>query len=611
MVEIKTIGLQISGCGPTGFDTFLSVNWPGKDLTDFMPRDDYYADAIAYFARMDDAYQTYEAVICKFEGLDGRHSAVQIAIRIPVGFRIVDRASGDVVSPAVILRSILRKVISENMKSFEDTYEYRGRQIPTFNTSEYAEMLTGYSLTKVWGTMTAMTGLRPIYINGSGDNDVDRKLLCIPFVGRLGKASWVEIGAFSAAVETTALTDGEIQSEPTVSVQVNDKTGASAMLELGASALTLKSDDFGYSREEFDSVRVTFGREDILKAFRNGDERIGDDRCSLILMPSKGVVAVEFNPPLRRKVYKVELHGQDVADRKNEIYEQLSFGLSGINNKEICLEGKAISRFEKYTPEELKSKFGLTPLSKFIIEKVRRDNNTIVLTFKKKESAAGSPGFAGVGMNGEDTVRINLPVQFNSKAVTVVIDYNLGGDGYTTSVYENVAVCEDGDLKYIVAGLTGEQKRASVEIRIGMPTLYKAVLGPDDKDDSGKYSYVVTMVTKKNAIARYMSIFEFKPKALHWVFWRYFTIFMVALIALAGAFVAGVYLSNSSFIADIIGEDRTSVAVQPIVDTSKQVPSVENDKPETPKDEGKADELADKESGKPDSDNVKVEDQKE
>ena len=65
-----------------------------------MPREEYYADPVAYFARIDSEYQTYEAVICKFEGLDLRHSAFQIAIRIPVGYRIAEAATGKIVSPA-------------------------------------------------------------------------------------------------------------------------------------------------------------------------------------------------------------------------------------------------------------------------------------------------------------------------------------------------------------------------------------------------------------------------------------------------------------------------------------------------------------------------------
>ena len=119
----KTIGLQFAGCAETGFDSLLSINWPGKNLADFMPREEYYVAPVAYFVRIDSDYQTYEAVICKFVGIDLRHSAFQVAIRIPVGCAIVERSTGSIVSPAVVLRPILAKVMGENMKSFEETYE--------------------------------------------------------------------------------------------------------------------------------------------------------------------------------------------------------------------------------------------------------------------------------------------------------------------------------------------------------------------------------------------------------------------------------------------------------------------------------------------------------
>ena len=49
---------------------------------------------------------------------------------------------------------------------------------------------------------------------------------------------------------------------------------------------------------------------------------------------------------LRRKDYEIQLKGNGVADRQNEIFEQLLYNANKINNRKVAFEGESIVQFE-------------------------------------------------------------------------------------------------------------------------------------------------------------------------------------------------------------------------------------------------------------------------
>ncbi len=592
----KTIGLQFAGCAETGFDSLLSINWTGRNLSDFMPREEYYADPVAYFARIDSEYQTYEAVICKFEGLDLRHSAFQIAIRIPVGYRIAEAATGKIVSPAAVLRPILTKVMSEHLKSFENTYEYRGRQIPTFVPADYSSMLDRYRLEPQWGPMVDMNGTRPVYINGLGSEDIDVKMLAIPYIARLAQASTVEIGGFSSSVATTALTDDELHPEAEIQVRVCHKTGNIDNRVLTATPMHLHSENFGYSTEIYNNVGIVLQRDTLLAQFRKGNYTSKGDGYKVEQFPSKGIVSVQFCPQLRRKAYEIQLKGNGVADRQNEIFEQLLYNANKINNRKVAFEGESIVQFESMSAEQLCNCFSLTRLAKFKIDKVRRDGNVISITLEAKEEPKpimASENMAPA-MRKSSTNQKTLLIRYQAGAklanrVDVVLTQYLSPEVESVSVFRKAEVLVDESGRYSVVTFAELAGNPRIEVRIGRPSLYKGE--PRQGDD--KYDYVVDMCAAKGAVSRYFSIFKWREMDGNWPIWRDVTIAAAAILLALLCYFAGVFTSGMGVLNEIrdtfvkpepveivAPEEKVPVKEAPIEVKVQPVDSVETEKAE-------------------------------
>lgn len=548
----KTIGLQFAGCADTGFDSLLSINWPGKNLADFMPREEYYVAPVAYFARIDCDYQTYEAVICKFEGIDLRHSAFQVAIRIPVGCAIVERSTGSIVSPAVVLRPILAKVMGENMKSFEDTYEYRGRQVPTFAQADYAAMLAPYAVVSVWGPMVDMTGSRPVYVNGTNDADIDQKLLCVPYIGRFSQAAVVEIGAFSASVSTTALTDDELKVKSEVQVRINSRSGAVDNRELTAVPMHLNSADFGYPKEIYKEITLKLTRENIFAAFRNNTLVADGEGYKVTLYPSKGIVAVQFDPPFRTKAFDIHLKG-NVANRENEIYDQLLYNSKKVHNRKIAFSGEDIVRFESMTPEQLRDCFSLTKYAAFTIEKVRRDGSEISLTLKAKEeprpvaSSAPAPAKAPEGASAQKTMCVRFDVKGKApKNIDVLVTQRINSDVESTTLFPCAEVKKGDNDYYSVVTFAELAGNPGIEVRLGRPSLFKG----RPHVDGEKYDYEVHLSEPKGCIARFFSIFRWQPVSGSWPIWRAVSVACVVLLLGAICFCGGFFTNRAIVAAD-------------------------------------------------------------
>lgn len=96
-----------------------------------------------------------------------------------------------------------------------------------------------------------------------------------------------------------------------------------------------------------------------------------------------------------------------VANRENEIYDQLLYNSKKVHNRKIAFSGEDIVRFESMTPEQLRDCFSLTKYAAFTIEKVRRDGSEISLTLKAKEeprpvaSSAPAPAKAPEGASAQ------------------------------------------------------------------------------------------------------------------------------------------------------------------------------------------------------------------
>lgn len=543
----KTIGLQFAGCAETGFDSLLSINWSGKDLADFMPREEYYVAPVAYFARIDREYQTYEAVICKFEGIDLRHSAFQIAIRIPVGYAIFDRSTSSIVSPALVLRPILAKVMGENMKSFEDTYEYRGRQVPTFAQADYAAMLAPYTVKPVWGPMVDMAGSRPVYVNGNNDADIDHKLLCVPYIWRFSQAAVVEIGAFSSSVSTTALTDNELNVKAEVQVRINSKSGAVDNRELTDVPMHLNSADFGYPKEIYKEITFKLTRENVFAAFRNNTLDAASEGYKVTIYPSKGIVAVQFDPPFRTKAYDIRLKG-NVADRENEIYDQLLYNSKNVHNRKVAFSGEDIVRFESMTPEQLRDSFSLTKYAAFTIEKVRREGSEISITLKAKEEPrpVSSPASASVGGVKKSPAQKTLCVRFDVKGkhpdkVDVVVTQWLNSDVKSATVFADSEVKADQAGLYTVVTFAELSGNPGIEVRLGRPSLFKG----RPRRDGEEYDYEVVMSEPKGCMARFFSIFKWQPLSGSWPVWRAVSVAVIVLLFGAICFCGGVFTDRA------------------------------------------------------------------
>lgn len=584
----KTIGLQIAGCSEQGFDDLLSINWQGKNLSDFMPRRENYSFPIAYFACIDSEYQTYEAVICKFKGLDVRHSAFQVAIRIPVGYGLIDKG-GNRVSPGVVLRPILKKVVDEHLKLFEDTYEYRRRQVPVFVQSDYEALLQAYHIAPMWGPMVDMGGSRPVYVNGGSDDDIDRKLLHLPYIYRFSDAQWVEIGAFSTSVATTALTDEEMNAESEISVHINDKLGSVASRTLGVVPMHLSSDSFGYNAEIYDVVKLKLTREDVLRSFRENKLRAESKGYEVAILPTKGVVSVVFNPPLRRKIFDIQFKGNGVADREKEIGEQLLYNGNKVNNCRVAFEGAQIKTFENLSSDELRQCFSLTPLSRFILEKIRRDGSVISVTLKLKEEpkpkpveASPAPRFQLKKESDGDTLkklRVFVDGKEDLPEPMILTQTNAAGVISETvfNSFELVTTAESNHVDLLFAEISGSPK---IELRVGRPSLYKGTVSPSEIEG---VDYETTLRHRKAAFTRFFSIFKWREMSGSWPIYRAISVAVAAVFLCVLCFFAGVFSSGCG----VLGEWRDVFTGQEPVET------VNNDfKPEAapePKEEPKVD----------------------
>lgn len=596
----KTIGLQIAGCSEQGFDALLSISWQGKNLSDFMPREENYSSPIAYFARIDSEYQTYEAVICKFEGLDLRHSAFQVAIRIPVGYGLIDKG-GNRVSPAVVLRLILKKVVDEHLKLFEDTYEYRGKKVPVFVQSDYEALLQPYHIAPMWGPMVDMGGSRPVYVNGGSDDDIDRKLLHLPYIYRFSDAMWVEIGAFSTSVATTALTDDEMNAESEISVHINDKLGSVASRTLGVVPMHLSSDSFGYNAEIYDVVKLKLTREDVLRSFRENKLRAESKGYEVEILPTKGVVSVVFNPPLRRKIFDIQFKGSGVADREKEIGGQLLYNGNKVNNCRVAFEGAQIKTFENLSSDELRQCFSLTPLSRFILEKIRRDGSVISVTLKLKEEPKPKPVEASPAPRTQPKKESDgdplkkLRVFVNGDAVLpqplVLTQTNTAGVMSETvfNSFELVTTDESDYVDLLFAEISGSPR---IELRVGRPSLYKETVHLSEIEG---VDYETTLCHRKGALSRFFSIFKWREMSGPWPIYRAVSVAVATVILCVLCFFAGVFTSGCG----VLGKWRDVFISQEAVETVNN--DIKSEVTPKAKEEPKAD------SPKDDADSIKTE----
>lgn len=607
----KTIGLQIAGCSEQGFDDLLSISWQGKNLSDFMPREENYSSPIAYFGRIDSEFQTYESVICKFEGIDLRHSAFQIAIRIPVGYGLIDK-SGNRVSPGVVLRPILKKVVDEHLKMFEDTYEYRGKKVPVFVQSDYEALLKPYRLAQLWGPMVDMGGSRPVYVNGGSDDDIDRKLLHLPYIYRFSEAQWVEIGAFSTSVATTALTDEEMNAESEICVHISDKLGSVASRTLGVVPMHLSSDSFGYNAEIYDVVKFKLTREDVLRSFRENKLRAESKGYEVAILPTKGVVSVVFDPPLRRKIFDIQFKGNGVADREKEIGEQLLYNNNKVNNCRVAFEGAQIKTFENFSSEELRQCFSLTPLSSFIIEKIRRDGSVISVTLKLKEEPKPKPVEASPAPRvmlkkescGDSLKKLRVFVDGDAELPRPMILTQTNTAGVKSETvfnsFELVTTADSNHIDLLFAEISGSPK---IELRVGRPSLYKETVRPSDLEG---VDYETTLRHRKATLPRFFSIFEWREMSGSWPVYRAVSLAAVAVILCVLCYFAGVFTSGCG----VLGEWRDVFTGQEIVENVNNDIKAEAKTESEPKEEPKVDtpkELTDiTKTEEPDSITVKV-----
>lgn len=546
-----TIALQIAGCVESGFTTLMKINWPGRNLSDQMPGADRYTSPIAWQVKIDSEYQTYEAVICKFAGLDGRNSTIQIALRIPVGCVIVEKDDNSGrISPAAVLRPILDKVINEHLKVFEGTYEYRGRQVPAFVSEQYAALLAPYKLEPVWGPMIETAGSRPIYINGVDDADIDEKMLAVPFIPRLSDASMVEIGAYTASVPTTALTDAELHPQVKIDVRIADNLGIVTTRSVDAIPLHLDSTNYGYSEYIYRRISIKIDREGVLKAYAAGCTTIENEGVKIVLYPRRGEVSVSFNPELREKTYAIELKGKDTANRENEIFDQLQFRLAAVTDKKLIFKGEDIVKFESLNGEELTREFSLTRLAKFNIESARREGTVVRLSLKSKEeprpvaTPAPAPRNAGGAPANTDDAgcRKKLHIVLNDKyykkgSYDVVVRQE--AEARCTTVYDNVPVVNSAEERYLTVEFAEISGHPSITAKVGRPAYGFNFARRADRN--APYDYETVMTKHKNGFSRFFSTFCFVRMRGLWPFWRGFTMAMSILLLAAACFVGGMY----------------------------------------------------------------------
>ena len=592
----KVIGLQIAGCAEVGFDALMSINWPGKKLDDFMPREEYYVNPVVYFATIDSEYQTYEAVICRFEGIDLRRSALQVAVRFPVGYGIADR-KGNEISPAALVRAVLRKVIDENLKSFEGTYEYRGRQIPVFNVAEFEALLNSCSLVAKWGPMVDMSGTKTVYINGADDDDIDRKILQLPYIYRLSQASKVEIGEFSSAVTTTALSDDELNTGAVVRMHIHTRSGSVDNLTMDSNSLLVKASDFGYSTDVYKDISFRISREDVLGSFRNSYLTVTEEGFEVQLLPQKGVVDVRFNPPLRQKGYKIDFKGSGVAGNESELFDQLRYNGVQVNRRMLVFEGEQISLFESMPNDLLRDYFTLPNHARFKIENVRRDGGDIFIAVKKKAEPKPDKDMPKSAFKAEyarEDCRCMLSIYFG-KEVELPANFDL----VVTQRIERV-VCTTSfpvdkpsptpDGLHVKAQFVRLDPNVSIEVRVCRPTLYKGFAKPSGEENT----FEVRMNGHKGTLARFMSIFNWQPVDGMWPVWRDVTVAVCALILCILCYFAGVFTSGFGVLADIrdkfVEPEPPATVVIPV---ERYDPKPEHETVPTPVDTVKTDEKKD------------------
>ena len=105
----KTIGLQFAGCAETGFDSLLSINWAGRNLSDFMPAKNIMPTRWHILPESTVIIRLMRRLYANSEGSRPSSFGFQMAVRIPVGYRIAEAATGKIVSPAAVLRPILTR----------------------------------------------------------------------------------------------------------------------------------------------------------------------------------------------------------------------------------------------------------------------------------------------------------------------------------------------------------------------------------------------------------------------------------------------------------------------------------------------------------------------
>lgn len=468
----QSIGLQITGRAP-GFKELLNVNWSGRQLRDDPYRSSYAADEI-FFVTLGAEYTTYCVAVTKFIcniGDDRRESLIKFGLRIPVG-HVIDDRNGDEVSPVDILRQVKEKFKRDHLTLSYGRYTYRGDAIPQPVVAEYATMLDGLDLRQLWGKRVTMCGSTAVHI-AANDANIRRIIDCLSLCKRMADYAFAEVGEFTPGTQLTTLTDAEIYAEPAVTAKVMRKDGTcEEHLLPETNAMIFSSVGYGFDGKAYQCATITISRDQVLEAFRKGQNVIEGDLASAHLLPSDGAVEIRFNPSPRVKDYTIVCHG---PDSKNA-FQWLRYNGSALTEMKIRISGEQIISFEEMVernPEYLQRCFTYSGEDYELTGATLR-GSIISLQFKKIKKPEPAPkpkaGEAGQEDSNLYHIKVILPPKSTIPSTT------------TISLYcHNELVATIGDRRFemvndyltLECDIVLDRIYTQLVARVGAPALYE------------------------------------------------------------------------------------------------------------------------------------------
>lgn len=574
----NNIGIQFAGRNP-GFEALCSYCWAGANLSDRPYRSE---DIFGYLVQIDSQFQTFSEVLVKVLS-HGRESSAFWAVRIPVGYEIVDNA-GNVVSPTAILSQIREMIMPKFYTRLDDkTFKFEtGRPLDL----DFAPVLRPYSLRRTWGRAICMSGSERVNLAADG-LDVPRLITKLSLMPSLESAKDVAITRFPAGMNAISADIRDLDRTPEVKVRIKRRDGSlTAAQDLPAAGRDFSSAEAGFDSRAYTDVVARVVPAEVLAAFGNGKDSIALGNARLAFSPAEGFVTVEFAP--QRKMRKVEISfsvdgkGVDAAT-EGKLLKDLRIRVAGAGEQAlpgpwIKHEGEEIVNFENWASDKssLRGAFVFKGPD-YTIDSVDYQRGTLLVNFhctKPVPPAAPAPIGKGKAAQAGAILNFDYAVKGKKRPSSVLVTLVSADNSACTEIVFNSAQVEYNNGFARGSVRLPMEPALNSQLTLGAPAMY---IGNVLRESSAATPSFTASLKPISGFKRFLSLFRYQSTQYlshGWYFTRAAVLTFAALLAiLLGVFVGWYF--HPQIDAVLLPAPETAIVVTTPQSVSAPAPKAE------------------------------------